>query len=86
MRDYSSQLALFDVPFQAHGRVDVAVSCAAVKEPNGWFEPQDLDLETVKKVSSGRQARLRKDKASWQRCNADPVYLTRNLPLRSHYP
>lgn len=51
VRDYNSQLALFDVPFKAHGHVDVAVSCAAVKEPAGWFEPEDLDLESVKKVS-----------------------------------
>lgn len=50
VRDYSSQLALFDAPFKAHGHVDVAISCAAVKEPDGWFEPQDLDLESVKKV------------------------------------
>lgn len=50
VRDYNSQLALFDAPFKAHGHVDVAVSCAAVKEPGGWFEPADLDLETVKKV------------------------------------
>lgn len=54
VRDYDSQLALFDTPFKAHGHVDVAVSCAAVKEPGGWFEPDDLDLETVKKVGSYR--------------------------------
>lgn len=50
VRDYNSQLALFDVPFKEHGRIDVAVSCAAVKEPGGWFEPADLDLESVRKV------------------------------------
>lgn len=50
VRDYPSQLALFDVPFKVHGHVDVAVSCAAVKEPGGWFEPQDLNLDSVKKV------------------------------------
>lgn len=50
VRDYPSQLALFDAPFKVHGHVDVAISCAAVKEPGGWFEPQDLDLESVKKV------------------------------------
>ncbi|KAL1872009.1 hypothetical protein VTK73DRAFT_1753 [Phialemonium thermophilum] len=49
VRDYSSQLALFDAAFAAHKRVDVAVSCAAVGEPGGWFEPDDLDLETVRK-------------------------------------
>lgn len=51
VRDYDSQLALFDTPFKDHGRVDVAVSCAAVKEPAGWFEPEDLDLATVRRVS-----------------------------------
>ncbi|KAL1857426.1 hypothetical protein Daus18300_010399 [Diaporthe australafricana] len=49
VRDYDSQLALFDVPFKDHGRVDVAVSCAAVKEPGGWFEPEDLDLASVRR-------------------------------------
>lgn len=52
VREYNSQLALFDVPYKEHGRVDVAVSCAAVKEDGGWFEPEVLDLETVKKVRS----------------------------------
>lgn len=50
VRDYKSQLALFDHAFEKHGRIDVAVSCAAVSEPGGWFEPGDLDLESVKKV------------------------------------
>lgn len=50
VRDYDSQLALFDLPFKQHGRVDVAVSCAAIKEDGGWFEPEALDLETVRKV------------------------------------
>ncbi|KAH6695352.1 hypothetical protein F5X68DRAFT_243911 [Plectosphaerella plurivora] len=48
VRDYSAQLELFDTAYQRHGRVDVAVSCAAVTEPNGWFGPEHLDLETVK--------------------------------------
>lgn len=56
VRDYDSQLALFDTPFKDHGRVDVAVSCAAVKEQGGWFEPEDLDLATVRRVS-GRSPR-----------------------------
>lgn len=51
VREYNSQLALFDVPFKKHGHIDVAISCAAVKEPGGWFEPENLDLESVKKVS-----------------------------------
>lgn len=52
VRDHNSQLALFDTPFNAHGRVDVAVSCAAVGETGGLFEPQDLDLKTVRNVST----------------------------------
>lgn len=51
VRDYSSQLALFDSAFKDHGRVDVAVSCAAVSEKAGWFEPENLDLESVRHVS-----------------------------------
>ncbi|PSR99262.1 hypothetical protein BD289DRAFT_458642 [Coniella lustricola] len=54
--DYASQLSLFDTPFNAHGRVDVAVSCAAVSETGSWFEPEALDLESVKEVSSGNPA------------------------------
>lgn len=54
VRDYSSQLALFDAAFHDHGRVDVAVSCAAVAETPGWFEPENLDLESVRRVSRRR--------------------------------
>ena len=50
VRDHSSQVSLFDSAFKDHGHVDVAISCAAVKDPGGWFEPKDLDLETVKRV------------------------------------
>ncbi|KAK0724835.1 hypothetical protein B0H67DRAFT_657632 [Lasiosphaeris hirsuta] len=52
VRDYSSQLALFDAAYRAHGQIDVAISCAAVKEPSGYFEPADLDLESVRKEPS----------------------------------
>ena len=51
VRDYQSQLALFDSAWRSHGQVDVAISCAAVKEPPGWFEPEDLDRTTVRKAS-----------------------------------
>jgi NAD(P)-dependent dehydrogenase (short-subunit alcohol dehydrogenase family) len=51
VREYASQLALFDAAFAAHGRVDVAISCAAVAEPPGYFEPENLDLESVRQVS-----------------------------------
>lgn len=50
VRDYNSQLSLFDAAYNKHGKVDIAVSCAAVGEPDGWFEPEDLNLETVRKV------------------------------------
>lgn len=50
VREYASQLALFDAAFQAHGRVDVAISCAAVAEPPGFFEPENLDLGSVRQV------------------------------------
>lgn len=50
VRDYDSQLALFDAAYTKHGRVDAALSCAAVGEPGGWFEPEDLNLKTVRKV------------------------------------
>lgn len=50
VRDYASQLALFDLAKEKHGRVDVAVSCAAIGEPGGWFEPHDLNMESVRKV------------------------------------
>lgn len=48
VRDYKSQLQLFQTPYDERGRVDVAISCAAVTEPSGWFQPDELDLETVK--------------------------------------
>lgn len=54
VRDYNSQLALFDSAFGDHGRVDVAISCAAVTEQAGWFEPENLDLQSVRRVSCPR--------------------------------
>ncbi|KAK3689961.1 hypothetical protein B0T22DRAFT_499519 [Podospora appendiculata] len=48
VRNYQAQLALFDAAHAQHGRVDAAISCAAVSEPGGWFEPQDLNLDTVR--------------------------------------
>ncbi|KAF4447941.1 hypothetical protein F53441_8600 [Fusarium austroafricanum] len=47
VRDYNAQLQLFKTPYKEKGRIDVAISCAAVTEPNGWFGPDQLDLETV---------------------------------------
>lgn len=50
VRNYASQLALFDLAYTTYGHVDIAVSCAAIGEPGGWFEPEDLNLETVRNV------------------------------------
>jgi NAD(P)-dependent dehydrogenase (short-subunit alcohol dehydrogenase family) len=50
VRDYHAQLSLFRRAFQDHGHVDVAISCAAVKEPGSYFEPETLNLETVLEV------------------------------------
>lgn len=50
VRRHEMQLALFDDARGAHGRVDVAIQCAGLIEPGGWFEPEDLNLETVRKV------------------------------------
>jgi NAD(P)-dependent dehydrogenase (short-subunit alcohol dehydrogenase family) len=49
VRNHDMQLALFDDAYNAHGRVDVAIQCAGIGEPDGWFEPEDLNLETVRK-------------------------------------
>jgi NAD(P)-dependent dehydrogenase (short-subunit alcohol dehydrogenase family) len=48
---YESQLELFDAAIKTHGRVDIAICCAAVGEQAGWFEPESLDLESVRTVS-----------------------------------
>lgn len=47
---YESQLELFDAAIKTHGRVDIAICCAAVGEQAGWFEPESLDLESVRTV------------------------------------
>ncbi|TPX09401.1 uncharacterized protein E0L32_009445 [Thyridium curvatum] len=58
VRQYASQLALFDTAYKAHGRVDVAVSCAAVTEAPGFFEPENLDLEAVREEPQDLRSRL----------------------------
>lgn len=50
VRNHDMQLALFDDAHNAHNRVDVAIQCAGLIEPKGWFEPEDLNLKTVRKV------------------------------------
>jgi NAD(P)-dependent dehydrogenase (short-subunit alcohol dehydrogenase family) len=59
VRNHDMQLALFDDAKRAHNRVDVAIQCAGLIEPAGWFEPEDLNLETVRKVCMPRAACLR---------------------------
>ena len=48
VRNHDQQLALFDDALSAHKNIDVAIQCAGVVEPGGWFEPKDLNLDTVR--------------------------------------
>jgi NAD(P)-dependent dehydrogenase (short-subunit alcohol dehydrogenase family) len=54
VRSYQSQLALFDVALHKHGRIDSAIFCAGIVEPSGWFEAENLNLETVRTVSPSK--------------------------------
>ncbi|CAK7232381.1 hypothetical protein SBRCBS47491_008250 [Sporothrix bragantina] len=56
--NYASQLALFDAAHQAHGRVDIAISCAAVGEPAGYFEPASLDLQSIREEPRALKSNL----------------------------
>ncbi|KAI7763508.1 hypothetical protein LZL87_010563 [Fusarium oxysporum] len=47
VRDYNAQLQLFKAPYEEKGHVDIAISSAAVIEPNGWFGSDQLSLEAV---------------------------------------
>ncbi|KAI1027555.1 hypothetical protein LB504_011652, partial [Fusarium proliferatum] len=47
VRDYKAQLQLFKTPYEEKGHIDVAISSAAVIEPNGWFGTDQLTLEAV---------------------------------------
>lgn len=51
VREYQSQLALFDAAYNKHGQVDLAISCAAVTERQGYWEPHKLNLQSVREVS-----------------------------------
>jgi NAD(P)-dependent dehydrogenase (short-subunit alcohol dehydrogenase family) len=51
IREYQSLLSLFDAAYNTHGRVDLAICCAAVTERPGYWEPELLNLETVREVS-----------------------------------
>ncbi|KAF4334056.1 NADPH-dependent beta-ketoacyl reductase (rhlG) [Fusarium beomiforme] len=47
VRDYNTQVQLFKTPYEEKGRVDIAISCAGVTEPSGWFGSDQLTLEAV---------------------------------------
>ena len=49
--NYSDLLHLFETAYKAHGHIDYAIANAAVAEPSGFFDPDILNLETVKQVS-----------------------------------
>lgn len=50
---YDSILNLFRMAYRAYGRVDAAVSCAALQEDGNWFDPE-LDTESVQQKPSLR--------------------------------
>ena len=49
--DYQSLLSLFDTAYKKHGQIDMAICCAAVTERPGYWEPNQLNLESVREVS-----------------------------------
>jgi NAD(P)-dependent dehydrogenase (short-subunit alcohol dehydrogenase family) len=50
VREYPSLVSLFDAAYDKHGRVDLAICCAAVTERLGYWEPNKLDLKSVREV------------------------------------
>lgn len=51
VRDYQSLLSLFDAAYSKHGQIDMAICCAAVTERPGYWEPDKLNLESVREAS-----------------------------------
>lgn len=51
VRDYQSLLSLFDTAYNKHGQIDMAICCAAVTERPGYWEPSNLNLQSVREVS-----------------------------------
>lgn len=49
--DYDSLLSLFDTAYEKHGQINMAICCAAVTERPGYWEPNKLDLQSVREVS-----------------------------------
>lgn len=50
VREYQSLLSLFDAAYNKHGQIDLAICCAAVTERPGYWEPNKLNLESVREV------------------------------------
>lgn len=48
--DYNAIYALFNLALRTHGRVDMAIHCAAITEIGGWFSP-GVDFSSVENVS-----------------------------------
>ncbi|KAK6380779.1 hypothetical protein LTS17_004980 [Exophiala oligosperma] len=53
VREYQSLLSLFDTAYDKHGQVDMAICCAAVTERPGYWEPNKLNLESVRESPTG---------------------------------
>ncbi|KEF51188.1 uncharacterized protein A1O9_12802 [Exophiala aquamarina CBS 119918] len=51
--DYDSLLSLFDAAYEKHGQIDMAICCAAVTERPGYWEPNKLDLKSVREKPTG---------------------------------
>jgi NAD(P)-dependent dehydrogenase (short-subunit alcohol dehydrogenase family) len=50
IRDYQSLLSLFDAAHHKNGEIDMAICCAAVTERTGYWEPDKLNLDSVREV------------------------------------
>ncbi|OAP60609.1 hypothetical protein AYL99_05611 [Fonsecaea erecta] len=53
VRDYQSILSLFDTAYNQHGQIDIAICCAAVTERPGYWEPENLNLQSVRETPTG---------------------------------
>ncbi|EXJ82000.1 hypothetical protein A1O1_08068 [Capronia coronata CBS 617.96] len=53
VRDYQSLLSLFDAAYNKYKQIDVAISCAAVAERPGYWEPDKLNLQSVREPPTG---------------------------------
>ncbi|EXJ77491.1 hypothetical protein A1O3_09717 [Capronia epimyces CBS 606.96] len=53
VRDYQSLLSLFDTAYNKHKQIDMAICCAAVSERPGYWEPDKLNLQSVRETPTG---------------------------------